>query len=291
MKWTAEPIFHTKATHGEGPVWDEIHQELYWVDIPEGRYYKGKPSTGASSTFMVGQDIGVLALRQEGGIVMAVRDGFGLYDASTQQLQLIEPSPEQENALVRFNDGAVDPYGRFLAGTMAYDEVSCLGKLFSLNSDHQWITLAHDLYITNGMAWNQKGDQFFMIDTLQHCVFSYDYDSASGLISNRNRHIEFPKTVYPDGMCTDSEDGFWIAFYGMGKVIHFDPKGQQIEEIEVPAPHTTSCCFGGEDLQTLFITTSCRDLNAQQKETFPHAGRTFRVETGVKGKREPRFKG
>lgn len=291
MNLKPEPIFDIKATHGEGPVWDEIQQQLYWVDIPEGQFYRGQLSTGKAGSYLVGQDLGVLALREQGGIVMAVRDGFGLYDEKTRELQLIRPSPEQENALVRFNDGAVDPSGRFLAGTMAYDEVSCLGKLFSLEHDHQWKALEHDLYITNGMAWNQKGDRFFMIDTLQHCVFSYDYDPASGHISNRIRYIEFPKALYPDGMCTDSEDGFWIAFYGAGKVVHFDPKGEQIEEIVVPAPHTTSCCFGGKDLQTLFITTSCRDLDAQQREAFPLAGRTFRVETGVKGKLEPRFGG
>ncbi len=291
MSLTPEPIFDIQATHGEGPVWDEILQELYWVDIPEGQYYKGNMLTGNAATFVVGQDLGVLALREKGGIVMGVRDGFGLYDEQSQQLQLIEPSPEQENALVRFNDGAVDPFGRFLAGTMAYDEVSCLGKLFSLASDQSWETLEHDLYITNGMAWNKTGDQFYMIDTLQHCVFAYDYDPATGLISSRKRYIEFPKTIYPDGMCTDSEDGFWIAFYGLGKVIHYDSAGNQIEEIVVPAPHTTSCCFGGENLQTLFITTSRRDLDAQQRKTYPLAGYTFRVETGIKGKIEPRFHG
>ncbi len=291
MKLNPEPIFDIKATHGEGPVWDETLQELYWVDIPEGRFYKGKLATEETRTYEVGQDLGVLALREQGGIVMAVRDGFGLYDESSQQLRLIEPSPEQDNALVRFNDGAVDPYGRFLAGTMAYDEVNCLGKLFTLTPDHHWEALEHDLYITNGMAWNTAGDQFYLIDTLQHCVFSYDYDPSTGLISNRKRHIEFSKSIYPDGMCTDAEDGFWIAFYGMGKVIHYDSAGHPIEEIVVPAPHTTSCCFGGEGLKTLFITTSCRDLDVQQRATYPLAGRTFRIETSVKGKVEPRFGG
>ncbi len=288
---TPEPIFDIQATHGEGPVWDEKNNTLYWVDIPEGCYYKGQLGQEKASVFPVGQDLGVLALREEGGIVMAVRDGFGFYDEKTQQLQLLDPSPEQDNALVRFNDGAVDLFGRFLAGTMAYDEVSCLGKLFSLAPDRQWTPLEHDLYITNGMAWTSDGQRFFMIDTLQHCVFVYDYDGDTGLISNRKPYITFADNIYPDGMCMDSEDGFWIAFYGMGKVIHFDSQGVQVEEIIVPAPHTTSCCFGGENLQTLLITTSRRDLNAQQRLAYPLAGRTFSIETRTKGKIEPRFRG
>lgn len=291
MTTVAQAVFDIQATHGEGPVWDEINNTLYWVDIPEGQYYKGRLGQTQTATFSVGQDIGVLALREKGGIVMAVRDGFGFYDEDRQQLQLIEPSPEQDNASVRFNDGAVDPQGRFLAGTMAYDEVSCLGKLFSLAPDQQWVRLEHDLYITNGMGWSKDGRLFFLIDTLQHCVFAYDYDPATGRISNRRPHLRFPSHVYPDGMCLDSEDGFWIAFYGAGKVIQYDPKGKQVQEVNIPAPHTTSCCFGGDDLKTLFITTSRRDLSPQQRQEFPLAGRTFRVDTDVVGKLEPRFAG
>lgn len=291
MTHKIQPIFDLQATHGEGPVWDEINQALYWVDIPEGQFYRGALGQSQADTFAVGQDIGVLALREKGGIVMAVRDGFGFYDENQQQLQLIEPSPEQENPLVRFNDGAVDPFGRFLAGTMAYDEESCLGILFSLTPDQQWKALEHNLYITNGMGWSKNGRRFFLIDTLQHCVFAYDYDPDTGQLANRRSHIDFPTNVYPDGMCIDSEDGFWIAFYGAGKVSHFDSEGKRIQDILIPAPHTTSCCFGGADMKTLFITTSRRDLNVQQRQEYPLAGCTFCLETDVTGKIEPRFAG
>lgn len=291
MQTAITPVFDLPAIHGEGPVWDEQKGLLYWVDIPGERYFKGDLKTGLATSYPVGQAIGVLALREQGGIIMAVRDGFGFYDEAAQSLRLIEPSPEQHNDLVRFNDGAIDPAGRFLAGTMAWDETNPIGQLFSLTPDLQWKSLMNNLYISNGMGWSKDLKTFFFIDTLQHAVYAYDYALETGDITNQRTFISFPTNEYPDGMCVDNEDGIWVAMYGMGKVIHFDGSGQKVGEIQVPAPHTTSCCFGGDKMQTLFITTSKRDLSEAQQKEYPLAGRTFMVETDVVGKVEPRFKG
>lgn len=288
---TAYPIFDTIAEHGEGPIWDPIEQYLYWVDIMQGKYYKGDPANETVETFEVGQPLGVLALREKGGIVMAVRDGFGFYEPTTQEFKLIEPSPEQHNDLVRFNDGAVDPAGRFFAGTMAWEPENRLGKLFRLDTDHTWHPMEDQLYITNGMGWNKDASTYFMIDTPSHVMYAYDYDLNTGNIQNRRPHITFEETVFPDGMCMDAEDGFWVAIWEGAKVIHFDAAGKKVEEIALPVTHPTSCCFGGPDLSTLFISTSNIALSEAQKQEYPLAGRTFRVETSAKGRVEPRFKG
>lgn len=291
MKEEVKAIFDIRAEHGEGPVWDERDQCLYWVDIMQGKYYKGDPETGKVETHSIGQALGVLALQEKGGLVMAVRDGFGFFDEKPGTFQLIEPSPEQHNELVRFNDGAVSPDGRFFAGTMAWDEESCLGKLFRLDPDHNWKQQEDNLFITNGMGWSKDCKTYFMIDTLQQAIFAYEYDLISGEIANRRIFIEFYENEYPDGMCIDSEDGFWVALWGLAKIIHFDHKGTRIGEIPVPALHPTSCCFGGSNMQTLFITTSQKALSAEEKKEYPLAGRTFMIETEVKGKVEPRFRG
>ncbi|MEZ5041978.1 MAG: SMP-30/gluconolactonase/LRE family protein [Saprospiraceae bacterium] len=291
MKKEVRAIFDIQAEHGEGPVWDEKNQQLYWVDIGQGKFYTGDLASGRTAAYSIGQALGVLGLREMGGIVMAVRDGFGFFDEKTGLFQLIEPSPEQHNALVRFNDGAVDPAGRFFAGTMAWDEEQCLGKLFRLDPDLSWEAVEDHLHIPNGMGWSKDLSTYFMIDTMQQAVFAYDYDVSTGAIANRRKFIEFPKGEFPDGMCMDSEDGFWIALWGLKKVVHFDHSGKRVAEIIVPALHPTSCCFGGEQMQTLFITSSQRDLTPAQKIAYPLAGRTFVIETDVVGKVEPRFRG
>lgn len=288
----AQTVFDITTGHGEGPIWDAEKQQLYWVGLLQGKYHKGNWNTKKVETYSIGQPLGFLALREnQEGLVMGVRDGFGFFNETTNQFQLIEPSPEQHNTKVRFNDGAVDPMGRLFGGTMEWDGAEDIGKLFRLNTDHSWQLMEQNIFITNGMGWNPQKDTYFMIDTLRHVLYAYDYDLATGDIANRRVHIQFSENEFPDGMTIDSEGGFWVAMWEGGKVIHFDKMGKRVKEIVVPALHTTSCCFGGKALKTLFITTSKLPLSEQERKENPLAGRTFFVETDTKGQLEPRFNG
>ena len=286
-----QPIFDIASEHGEGPVWDAEKGHLYWVDLLQGKYHKGDLNNLEIETFSVGQPLGVLALRKEGGLVMGVRDGIGFYNEKNRAFQLIEPSPEHDNPKVRFNDGAIDPKGRFFAGTMEWDGAEDIGKLFRLNLDLSWDLLQGNIFITNGMGWNPQQDTYFMIDTMAQVMYAYDYELKTGAISNRRVHIQFGKDEFPDGMTIDREGGFWIALWGGGKIIHLDQKGKLIKEIPVPVSHPTSCCFGGPDLKTLFITSSKLPLSEVERQTCPLAGRTFVVQTEVMGQLEPKFNG
>ena len=92
---------------------------------------------------------------------------------------------------------------------------------------------------------------------------------------------------YPDGMCSDSEDNIWVAFWMGSCVRGFDGKnGKQIAEIKVPAQKVTSCCFAGEKLDKLIITTAVgnpgESLDLQQ---FPESGFVFVTSPGVVGKK------
>ena len=287
-----QPIFNISTEHGEGPLWDAEKQQLYWVDLLQGKYHKGDWNTHQIETFSIGQPIGFLALREKKeGLVMGVRDGFGFFNEQQSSFKLIDPSPEQHNDKVRFNDGAVDPMGRFFGGTMEWDGAKDIGKLFRLDTDHSWKLMEENIFITNGMGWNPQKDTFFMIDTLRHGLYAYDYDLATGDISNRRVHIQFGENEFPDGMTIDNEGGFWVAMWEGSKVIHFDKTGKKVKEIAVPALHTTSCCFGGKDLKTLFITTSKLPLTEEERKDNPLAGRTFMIETDMKGQLEPKFNG
>lgn len=287
-----EPIFPIQSEHGEGPVWDPIHQQLYWVDLMKGLYNKvNYPDDGFAETHSIGQALGVMALREQGGVVMATRDGFGFYDESSQTFTLIDGSPEQHNAEVRFNDGAVDPHGRFFAGTMQWEGKPALGKLFRLDPDQRISQWEQDIFITNGMGWSPDQQTYYMIDTFAPKVYAYDYEGATGDIHNRRDFIVFDEGQCPDGMAVDSEGGFWIAMWAESKIIHLDPTGNQIEEFQLPVSHPTSCCFGGPDLKTLFITTSQFPLSESEKAAQPLAGRIFVLETDTIGQIEPRFNG
>ena len=92
------------------------------------------------------------------------------------------------------------------------------------------------------------------------------------------------KNESPDGMCVDSEGMLWVAFWGGARVGRYDPvTGKQVVEITVPALHVTSCCFGGTDLQTLYITTARQGLSQQQLQEYPLSGSIFSCQPGVSG--------
>ena len=289
---TPQPIFSIQSEHGEGPVWDPVQQHFYWVDLLQGKYHKvGFPGEGLVETHNIGQALGVMALRAQGGVVMATRDGFGFYDESSRAFTLIDGSPEQHNPEVRFTDGAVDPRGRFFAGTMQWDGRPALGKLFRLDPDLSISQWEKDIFITNAMGWSPDRQTYYLIDTLAPVLYAYDYHLETGDIRNRRDFVVFQDGEYPDGMTIDSEGGFWIAMWSASKVIHLDPSGRLIEEIRLPVTHPTSCCFGGPDLKTLFITTSQFPLSAKEKAEQPLAGCIFFMETDTVDQDEQRFAG
>ena len=285
------PLFEIQTNLGEGPIWNAAKNELYWVDINAGRFYKTTFPNGLVESFEIGQRLGALALRAEGGLVMAVQNGFGFFDEATQTFTLLDNFVADNHPKIRFNDGAVDPRGRFFAGTMDMTEKEALGKLYRLDKDHTLHQQEENIYISNGMGWSLDHQTFFYIDTLTHSVAAYDYDLATGNIANKRIFIQFTSKEYPDGMTIDSEGGFWIAFWGAAKIGHFDANGKRIEDISIPALQPTSCCFGGPDMTTLFITSAARGLSSKQMKEMPLNGRLFMLETNIRGQEEPRFAG
>jgi len=287
----AVPIFDIKPIHGEGPIWCPIEEKFYCVDLLKGSYFKMDYKTGTSKEFNVGQELGVMAICENGKIVTGVRDGFGFYDELTNELKLIKDSPEIDIKERRMNDGAVDPKGRFFAGTMEYDGANPTGNLYCLNLDHSVTHLEQNIYITNGMGWSPDYRTYYMIDTMRNVMYAYDYNTETAGISNRREHIQWRKDEFPDGMTVDAVGGFWVAMWEGDKISHFDADGDWVEDIYVPVHHVTSCCFGGKSKNILFITTSRLNLTEKEQKENPLAGRCFAVETNTKGQMEPRFKG
>ncbi len=282
------PVFEqTKAIHGEGPVWDPEAQKLYWVDISEGKFFKGDINSDTVETFNVGQPVGVLALINERRVIMGMRDGIGIFSEATKSVELIFRLPTGQD--LRFNDGTVDPAGRFVAGTMNSKGDAPVGKLFSVDATHRVKILKENLFIPNGMKWSSDHKTFFLTDTPQHLIYAFDYEAETGNIFNQRNFIEFEKDEFPDGMCLDDEGGFWVALWGGSKLLRFDNRGKRIDEIKMPVPYATSCCFGGATRNLLFVTSSQRDLDANQKKQYPLSGSVFMIETNTTGPSQRRF--
>ena len=204
-----------RARLGEGPVWDEQQQRLLWLDILPGLVHRYDPATGGDDVLRVGKPTGSAGLRRGGGLVLAVEDGFALLDPDWQRLDQIAVI-EHPGPRARFNEGKCDPAGRFLAGTMAYDETAGAGSVYRLDPDLAVTKLLDGVTISNGLAWTADGATMYYIDSPTQGVDAFDYDPGTGRLANRRRVVDIPEAAgLPDGMTLDADGCLWIALYGV----------------------------------------------------------------------------
>ena len=271
-----------KMEHGEGPVWDYRNQVLYWVDIMKGRVYSQNANSGEVTVYEVGQPVGAIGLAHDNQLVLAIERGFAILDLATKK---VEPYPITGlTEKVRMNDGKVDPLGRFVAGTMDYSESNPIAHLYQFDPSHEIKTLHSNLTISNGLDWSPDLKHFYLIDSPTQEIMRFDYNQKTGDFTNPQVLYKTAHGEYPDGMTLDGEGNLWVALWGGFKVINLSPSGDLIGEIKLPVPHITSCCLGGTDLKTLYITTSRIALNDEDQDQYPEAGKLFSVSVDTPGK-------
>ncbi len=286
-----EQLTTTPATLGEGPCWHAAEQVLYWVDIWGKALHRFDPASGEDQQWEIGQMIGTVAPRASGGLLLGLERGFAFFDPGTEKLEHLPPL--EDNDVTRFNDGKCDPAGRFWCGSMDQQEETSVGTLYRMTADQQVTPQVHDLGISNGMGWNPDQTVMYFIDSPTKSVFAFDYDAATGDISNRR--VAFKLTDedgWPDGMTTDTEGMIWLAEWAGSRVCRRHPEtGEILTQIDTPAPHTSACCFGGPDMNHLYITTARKGMTPEQLKQHPEAGNLFRIETDVTGSPTHAFAG
>ncbi len=287
----AELIIDAKATLGEGPCWDASNNRLYWVDIIEKKIHIFDTITNKNEAISVDYLIGAVVARESGGFIAATQNGFYAVAENGEQTLIADPESEQPHN--RFNDGKCDPAGRFWAGTMHIDEKEPSGALYVLGKDLTVKKALDNITISNGLAWTSDMKTMYYIDSPTKQVAAFDYDVDSGEISNKRIVVTIPDGEgIPDGMTIDADGNLWVAQWGGYKVSKWNPKtGERLGEIAVPAKQVTSCVFGGEELNELYITSARRGLDEEELAAYPHSGSVFRVKTDVKGGETFLFKG
>ena len=284
-RYTARPAAPDVHALGEGPVWDPARQRLLWVDIVAHAVHEGRldPDGGtvtrtATTTFPT--TVGAVAVAASGDLLVAERQVLTRVapDGSRSFVARILP---QERAS-RLNDGAVDPAGRFLIGSLAQDRLRGGEILARLDRDGVTV-LDDDLDLSNGLAWSPAGDRLYSVDTIPGLIRARDYDPATGAVGERRDWLQIGDG-HPDGMCADAEGNLWIAVWGGSRVECRSPAGELLAVVEVDAPQTSSCAFAGPDLDVLVITTAARDLSPADLARHPGSGRLFTARVGVAGR-------
>ena len=273
----AAPEVAAPALLGEGPVWDARRRELIWVDIERGLVHRRTPD-GAERSLDVGQPVGCAVPRAGGGLALALRDGFALLPASGGKARLVAPV-EQHRLDTRMNDGGCDSRGRFWAGTMSLVGDTRCAALYRLDADLTVTRMLPGVSISNGLSWSPDERLMYHVDTPRRRIDVYEFHAAEGSVGARRAAIPVaPDQGRPDGLTVDAEGGIWVALWGGGAVQRYSPEGSLEEHLPLPVSQVTSCCFGGPDLATLYVTSAARGA-----EHEPLAGSLFACRPGVRG--------
>lgn len=278
----AKLLLDAKSVLGEGPVWDFQKQLLFWVDIEGYQLHQRNPSTGENSNWEFDEMIGAAVPMKNGNLLLAMEKGLASFNAETAELIHLGVLKNDDSS-IRFNDGKVGPSSNFWIGTMEKNCASGAGNFFRVTPNLQSSLQIANTSVSNGLAWSSDKKKFYYIDSPTFQIRVFDFEK--GAISNRKTIIEVPQEYgSPDGMCIDCEDMLWVAHWGGNCIRRWNPEtGGVLKKVEVSAPHVTSCCFGGKDLKTLYITTARSGLDPKQLLDYPLSGGLFTYESEVKG--------
>ena len=296
-RWQAELFVPDAGNLTEGPRWDERTQRLLWTDIYGGTLNSCDANGGDRRAMETGLSLGSFAPRQGGGYVLALETGLAVSGNDVAQwtpigLQRTRPT------LVRSNDGACDPVGRFFAGTMAHDEAARAGALYRLDPADEDGNIPDPLLVvagatvSNGLDWSPDGTRMYYADSAELRLDVFSYDMPTGELSRRQPLVRFTSDDgFPDGLTVDSEGFIWVAFWDGGVVRRFDPEGRLDSVVDVPVARVSSCTFGGAGLDELFITTARYQLSLAQYQAAPLSGSIFRCHPGITGRPVNRYAG
>ena len=304
MGFAIECVVDCENHLGEGPVWDVADQSLYWVDSTGRRV--GKPSiwrydphSGDVRNWTVDRDIGAMALRRNGGAILALDDGFYSFDFDSGALDLIVKTTDNVDR-ARLNDGKCDRQGRFFAGGMDDKEELGICGLWRLDPDLSLTKVEDGIICSNGPCWSPDDKIFYFADTFKAEIWAYDYDVNSGGISNRRVFASLEgEPGFADGSTVDADGCLWNAQVIGGDLVRYAPDGRVDFRLTMPVKNITSVMFGGPNLDEIYVTSMARVQHPAQHDHFAAevkpqfmAGSLFRITgLGFRGVEEPRFAG
>lgn len=278
---------------GECVLWDEREAALWWVNIHDKEVWRWNPFSGERPrTFELPERVGALALRERGGLVLALESGFALFEPSEGRIENIAPV-ETDLPTTRLNDGRVDPAGRFVCGGMDEAEPQQpLSAVHALGRDRGVRQILGGVHCANSICWSPDGATFYFTDMPSRRIDAFDYDAAAGSIANRRTFASLKEEPgLADGSVVDADGCLWNAQWGGAKIVRYAPTGAVDREIPLPTSNPTCLAFGGPDLDILFVTTARFGLDAGTRAAQPQAGDLFAFRPGVRGRPENRYVG
>lgn len=273
---------------GECVLWNPADQRVYWTDVYGQKLYSCDPEGQQLLVRELPDKLGSFAFDPDGNLLAAFAKGLYRHHLQTgrrEQLTRFEP----EQPLTRLNDGRTDRSGRFIVGGCHQGSYNPVSSVISYAGGDSARTLLQSVALTNGIAFSLDGKRMYFSDSETYVYHWYEYEPRTGELGARHVLTQLTRGQgFADGSCVDADDNLWNARYYAGLVQQYRPDGTEALRIRLPTACPTCVCFGGPELDTLFITTGAKDLSPEQR-TLPGAGGLFAVKPGVRGVPETRF--
>ena len=278
-------VSEKRALLGESPVWFQKENSIYWIDIIEKKLYRTEIEHQKTTTWELPSCPGMVALRARGGLIIALEDGIYAFRPESGELELLV-NLEADIKENRPNDGKCDLAGRLWVGTMNKLDASLeTGSLYRIDPDLTITRVASQYHIPNGLAWSPDNRLMYHTDTRKNIVWMHKFDARIGQPKIKRKFFTFnrDKTGAVDGAAVDIEGGYWSAMYGGERITRRYPNGKTDFDINLPVTQPTMPTFGGQNMNTLFITTARQNLKSQDLKDQPMAGGLLAIPVTFEG--------
>ena len=288
-------VHPTPMLVGESPLWHAAERSIYWVDIGGYTVHRNHPLTGEHREWLMPSEPSALAIHPHGGLLVATRNGIVHLDTASAEVTMVAPAP-YDTAIIRFNDGRVDPAGRFWIGTMYEPRDQQLAAMYCLEKGKLGLKWSGAMTVSNGLAFSPDQRMMYHADTTSHRVDRYQFDVETGAVAHPQLFQKFSTdkaaSTYggrPDGAAVDSEGAYWCAMIEGARLLRFSPEGDLLREVKLPVRCPSMMAFGGDDLKTLYITTISHGRSREERDQYPLTGCVLAMQVDVAGREEPMY--
>lgn len=280
---------------GEGVLWCERSQTVFWTDIHASRLWNHDPASGATRSWAMPERLCCFAFTADPQrLLIGLASRLAFFDLGTGSISPI-CRIEDDLPSTRLNDGRCDRQGRFVFGTLNEDAGRApIASFYRLNADLSLERLAlPGIAISNSICFSLDGKLMYHCDSMAGKIMVCDYDTASGAVGPQRLFADLAQQPGgPDGSTVDAEGYVWNAQWGGARVVRYAPDGRIDRIIDMPTAQPSCVAFGGAALDTLFVTTAHEGMSAEQRAEDALAGGLFSVPgLGVRGLPEVRFAG
>lgn len=286
---SGELVLKCANLHGEGILWNPADNRLWWTDIHGKALWWHEPGSGRSGSLPMPKRLCAFALRERTGWIMAFDDSIELRSHDFHLERRLDRAGDIAPG-TRLNDGRTDRFGNFVVGGMSENGAAARSAVFHVQPNGMLRILIDDVLCANSICFAPDGRQMYFTDTSENRIRRYRY-AEDGIGPVAILHDGRAAAGLPDGSCVDAEGGVWNARWDGGEVIRIAPDGRVTHRIVLPVARPTCCAFGGDDMATLFVTTSRLELDSGALERFPLSGALFCARPGMRGLQDRPFAG